>query len=353
MAYPIEQILKQRDDLWNLFIFKKESYNNEAYENIKGVQSSPLLLDPFMSDYLAGNGLNMGYPDNKKFAVCLTHDVDDIYPPFTHACASSLYSLGHLDINALGKQIFWPLKGKDHSPYINFKEIMDIEEAYDARSSFYIMATEEMDVHRFRYHVEDLEGKLGGLVDRGFEVGLHGGYYAYSDAERISQEKKRLNKILNREIVGYRNHYLKFKIPDTWGYLAKCGFKYDATIGNNRLIGFKNGLCHPFKPFLDNGQHNTDIIEVPLVLADFTLFNAGIPWNRLWDISKRIIDNVEKCNGVATLLWHSDVFGAAHRKSWIKLYIKILEYCHSKNSWMTTGEQISNWIQKAYGNETD
>ena len=34
----------------------------------------------------------------------------------------------------------------------------------------------------------------------------------------------RIEKVLNRPIHGYRNHYLSFKVPDTWHLLEQAGF---------------------------------------------------------------------------------------------------------------------------------
>jgi len=38
-------------------------------------------------------------------------------------------------------------------------------------------------------------------------------------------------KVLGKKAIGYRNHFLKFKVPDTWTLLEKAGFKYDTTFG--------------------------------------------------------------------------------------------------------------------------
>jgi len=114
------------------------------------------------------------------------------------------------------------------------------------------------------------------------------------------------------------------------------------------MIGFKNGLCHPFKPFDVRAGREIDIIELPMVLADFTLMTAKLQPGRIWEIAKAMIDRVEKNNGVATLLWHNDVFGCGFRKDWVKVYVKILDYCREKNAWMTSGDRISEWVRKAY-----
>lgn len=341
MTYMVSEILRQNQDLRDLLAFRNEPVHNESDSGAGDM----FLLEPFLSDHLARNGLRIDYPEGKEFAVCLTHDVDDIYPPLRHTALSALHSAGRLDFKGMAGHLFWKARGK--SPYMNFQYIMDMEESYGAKSSFYFLATER-DIRRFRYHIEDMEGGIGEITDRGFDVGLHGGYYAFDDQDAIVREKKRLEKVLNKRVIGYRNHYLKFRIPETWEYLANAGFRYDTTIGNNRAIGFKNGLCHPFKPFSEQSGKELDIIELPVVLADFTLLTAGLPPARVWEITKTLIDRVEKNHGVVTVLWHSDVFGAGFRRDWDRLYVKVLEYCRSKNAWMTSGNEVSEWVRKAY-----
>ena len=50
-------------------------------------------------------------------------------------------------------------------------------------------------------------------------------------------------------MIGYRNHYLRFKLPETWKYLADAGFEYDTTLGYSNALGYRNGMCHPFRPY--------------------------------------------------------------------------------------------------------
>ncbi len=279
---------------------------------------------------------------NKKFAVCLTHDVDDIYVPFSHNILSSLYLMKGLEIGKIIK--YWNDRNrKEKSPYWNFKDIMKLEEQYDARSSFYFIATGE-DIRRFRYNIEDLENELSSIIDNGWEVGLHGGYYSYNSLDNIIREKNRIEKILNKKLIGYRNHYLMFDIPDTWKLLDKAGFKYDTTFGYNNKIGFKNGMCHPFKPFDLENKKEINITEIPLNIMDTTFFNSYFAFKNnileVWIRIKNLIDNTEKYNGVVTILWHNYVFSSPFRRDWAKLYDKILNYCYEKNALMTSGEEI-------------
>lgn len=285
---------------------------------------------------------NFEYPENKKFAVCLTHDIDDVYPPCSHTILSSLCHIKNLDFNGLKKQLFWKDKGKESSPYWNFKEIMKLENKYDGKSSFYFLSTDK-DIHRFRYNIEELENELGFIADNGCEIGLHGGYYSYNNLEYIQKEKKRLEKVAGKEVIGYRNHYLMFKFPDTWELLAKAGFKYDTTLGYSDMVGFRNGLCFPFKPFNINTNEEINILEIPLIIMDGALFSSLTSSGKAWEDAKILIDTVEKYNGVLTLLWHNSAFNCPFREKTFKFYKRILEYLYERNAWITSGENILKW----------
>lgn len=308
-----------------------------------------LIKEPIMTKmFLESLGTcEIEYPNNSRLAVCLTHDVDVIYPSLYHTFLSSAYCIKHLQIKKMVSQLVWRSSGKEFSPYRNFREIMDLEEKFDAKSSFYFLASDE-DIKGFRYNIMDLENELGSIIDRGWEVGLHGGYYSFNDQNKIKKEKKRLEKILCKNVIGYRNHYLQFKIPGTWNILKEAGFKYDTTFGYNDMAGFRNGMCHPFEPFNLDENEEIDILEIPLTIGDGILISYIKDLNKAWNTVKELIDTTEKYNGVLTLLYHNNIFNCPYRYNWIKLYKKILGYCYEKKAWMTSGEEIWEWWKNGY-----
>jgi peptidoglycan/xylan/chitin deacetylase (PgdA/CDA1 family) len=343
------EILKENPKIWEHFSKKEEyfpkkidshgrfTYANSAYKDI---------FEPQVSKYLLQKGFKVEYPNKKKFAVCLTHDIDDIYPPLRHLILSSFCCLKELNFNDLSNQISWKLN-KKKSPYINFKEIMQLEEKYDAKSSFYFITAKE-DVRRFRYDVRDVKDELGVISDSGWEVGLHGGYYSYNDFNEIVKEKTMLENVLGQKIIGFRNHYLRFKVPNSWELLSNAGFKYDTTFGYEDMIGFRNGMCHPFRPYNLSENREIDILEIPLVIMDGSLFEITNTLEEAWKHAKYLIDIVEKYNGVITILWHNNVFSCPFRHTWKIIYEKILKYCHEKDAWMTHGKDICEWWSHEY-----
>ena len=269
----IKKYLEADEKLWNLFVKKNEYFieRPDRYSECDSQNKNFNVLQPEISKFLIKNGLKVQYPQKKKFAVCLTHDVDEIYPPFSHMLLSSLYCIKNLNFSELKNQLLWRNKGKENSPYLNFKEIIRLEEKYDSKSSFYFLTSDH-------------------------------------DLKKMKKEKNRLEKVLGKEVIGYRNHYLRFKVPDTWELQRKAGFKYDTTFGYNDMIGFRNGMCHPFKPFNLNTNQEINILEIPLIVMDGTLFSLSKSFKEAFETIKRLIDIIEQYNGVITLLWHSNNF---------------------------------------------
>lgn len=333
--------LSRNPELWDLYTIKDEcGPENDCKSYYRGPNPGGL-REPVVSRYLYEHGFRLDLPDDRPFAVCLTHDIDDLYPTTIHRGLSGAYRLRRLDFRGLGGEIFWRRDRKGSYSYRNFREIMRIEARYGAKSTFFFMATDRNIDPRRLYDVEILGSELGEIVDAGCEVGLHGGYYSYDSPDAILREKRRLEKALGRGIVGYRNHYLRFQAPETWEHLQAAGFKYDTTLGYNDLPGFRNGMCYPFRPFNRRSGREIDIVEVPLTIMDCSLFSTCKSLPAAWDAARELVDTVERYHGVITLLWHNNAFSAAYLERSKIIYNKILNYCYSKNAWMASCEDIA------------
>jgi hypothetical protein len=331
----IDEILHKDQELWDLFSSKEEygTVPRDTYDRFRySASSNRNVCEPRVSEYLLERGCTAEYPDNKSFAVCLTHDIDGVYAPFLDKTDFAFKNLRQGSLSG-----FLHYLGK--SPLCNFDDIISLEEKYAAKSSFYFMA-EDPDEQDYAYRIEDLEPVLKHIIDRGGEVGLHGGHTAYLNKEEISRKKKRLEKVLGRAIQGYRNHYLRLRVPETWEYLHDAGFLYDTTFGYPDHIGFRNGMCHPFQPFNRTTGKSIDILEIPLTIMATTFEGyMNVDMARAWDMTKHLVDTVERNHGVLTVLWHNnDLIGNKRT-----FYEKLLNYCAEKNAWMTSGMEIATW----------
>lgn len=340
--------IEQDREQWELFT-KKEEYDPTLLDKYGRfpyyLSNQRNVFEPEVSDFLIKNGMNPEYPEGRKFAVCLTHDIDFVCTGMLNTATRTVKALKKGQFVEASILPFSRIN-KRWNPLWNFRQTMELEEIYGAKSTFYFLTLDPGN-QDFTFSIEELEEELGHILDDGWEVGLHGGHEAYNNLTEIKRKKQKLEKVLKKEVIGYRNHYLRFKTPKTWELLAEVGFSYDSTFGYYDCAGFRNGMCHPFSPYDLNTGKEIDILEIPLSIMDTTLFShMHLDFKQAWKLTEKLILTTERHRGVLTILWHNTNM----QGDYLEFYKKILQYCAQKGAWMTSGAQICNWWKKKYGN---
>lgn len=148
------------------------------------------VLDPKVSKFLIQNGLNIDFPEGKKFALALTHDIDKIHVGVLDVLTKSLKNLSKFQMKKAIKNIRTRVF-KQYNPYHNFKEIIDIEEKYNSKSTFYFQTCGKKSMaYHPDYNIDELKQELKYIINKGWEVGLHGSYFSHNNIEKIKEEKK-------------------------------------------------------------------------------------------------------------------------------------------------------------------
>ena len=192
------------------------------------LSSSKNVLEPAVSRYLVEHGLRLSYPGGKRFAVFLTHDIDKLYLSKSEMAKASYPAIKKLRVGELARALF-SNKVKSLNALWSFSKTMDIEERYGARSTFFIRAPDRKNLD-YCYDVEVLREDLRSIIDRGWEVGRHGGHEAYDNLDQMRFEKEKVQSVAAKRIIGYRNHCLKLDVPLSWRLLNLAGFSYDSTL---------------------------------------------------------------------------------------------------------------------------
>ena len=345
MRHDLRQLIQASPHLWDLYT-RKEEYGSPSLDSHGRFPSSARtwreIERPVVSEFLVEHGYTVEYPEGRDFALCLTHDVDEVRPTRSHTIQSLMAVVTRFP-SLLQEQGNGPSLPWFPRHYRDFSKIMDLEEEYSGRSSFYFMATER-DPFRFRYHLEDLAADIGEIRDRGWEVGVHGGYYSYTSAQSVKEEKIRLEAVLNREVHGYRNHFLRIQVPETWACLEEAGFLYDTTLGYPDTPGFRNGMCHPFRPVDLRTGKEINLLEIPLCMMDQSQELSPPP--DLWERLAAMMDRVAACRGVMTVLFHTPIFMSAAHRTHLKIYRKLLARACERNGWIAPAGEIAGWWMK-------
>lgn len=230
-----------------------------------------------------------GWPDNKKFAFVLTHDVE--------------------------RQ-----KGHDR-----VETLMEIEQQYGIVSSFNFVPE--------RYNVSpELRKKI---TENGFEVGVHGLKHdgkLYNSRKIFLERAKKINVYLKDwNASGFRSPAMHHNLD----WLRDLNIEYDSsTFDTDPFEPQPDNINSIFPLWVHPHRNRPGYVELPYTLPqDFTLFI--IMREKNIDIWKKKLDWIAENNGMALVNVHPDYLNFYNRKAGaeefpVKLYRDFLEYVQVK-----------------------
>ncbi len=278
-----------------------------------------------------------------KFATCLTHDIDYIRTPWTanglkNIFTSNIVSTINIPIKKITQTKSW----------LNFKEIINIEKKYNAKSTFFILPNNkksEKGYDNADYTIKDIAPYLEFIESEGFEIGIHPSICTHKNCSSLKTE---ITKLAKYNPQSCRFHFLIFRPETTMNTLEVNNLNTDSTLGFTEHIGFRNSFCLPFYLYNFENDKQSKILEIPLNIMDVTLFDKrfmNISHDKVLSRIENIIKEIEKFNGVLIINWHNNYLSDFLYKGWKDLYIKLLDKLHNKNSLLTDVYTISTQIK--------
>ena len=301
---------------------------------------------------------SISWPEGKRFAALLSHDVDCVQLDSRYELARTIALLSR-NADGLGKKLkpLASLVGLRKSPrkFDVFTPWVEAEQRLGFRSSFFFFPTRVRERHiidnvyrwddRTTYRDETCSVReiARDLHQRGWDIGLHGSYLSPMSYDMLAEQKEDVEKAVGESVVTSRQHNLHFDSAKTPALLERAGLQADSTLGSNRDIGFRAGTSYPFRMWDASARDWLKLVEIPLVLHDGALLrpdNLDLDLESAFAICKTIIDRVVETRGVVTLLWHPD---KAALPDWLALYTRLLAYIHEQNGWGASARQIHEW----------
>lgn len=249
-----------------------------------------------------------GWPDGKKFAFVLSHDVE-------------------------GK------KGFQRIP-----QLVELTRKYGFRASFNFVPKGEYSVDR---------QMLNFLAEAGFEAGVHGlehdGKLYQSKVKFQAKAAQIADTLQNWGACGFRSPLMQHKLS----WMHKLGCEYDAsTFDVDPFEPQPDGMSTIF-PFWVPGEGNSGFVELPYSLVqDFTLFKVLREKNI--DIWKKKLDWVAEHGGMALINTHPDYMcfngHQADNEFPVALYEEFLQYARDRYGdtfWHALPREVSRYYREA------
>jgi peptidoglycan/xylan/chitin deacetylase (PgdA/CDA1 family) len=199
-----------------------------------------------------------------------------------------------------------------------FDFIMDLSEKHDLKSAFYFIAGHSGGSIDGTYDIQSpwIRSLVRTIHDRGHEIGFHGSFKTYQDAEQTKKEVDTLLSVCDQEGIqqdhwGGRQHYLRWSNPDTWRNWERAGLSYDSTLAYAGQAGFRSGVCYEYPVFDLLRGSRLPLRERPLIVMEATLFSTtsnaymSLPDEVGLALLECLSQQVRRYAGDFTLLWHN------------------------------------------------
>lgn len=330
--------------------------------------------------HLEGDCNQPEWPGDAEFAVCLTHDIDnvskhnprhDLRRGITRARSKLQQPVSDDYLSGIGplsaaKSLAGGVASatrdslrQNDDPLHCFERWLEIEDEFDAHSTFFFLPEDTETPHasdpKYRYSDQvTFDGKhytvgemASAIDDRGWEIGLHPSWYAYDDADKLSRQKKKLEAQVGSKVKSVRQHYLHYDPRRTPEAHDEAGFMFDSTLGFNRNVGFRRGTSYPWRQRDITGDEELEITEIPLTIQDIALLRddcLALDVDAALDYIELLADRVQETGGVLTLSWHARSL-ADEDAMW--LYRRTLEKIADRDVWFGSVAEIGEcWRQQ-------
>jgi peptidoglycan/xylan/chitin deacetylase (PgdA/CDA1 family) len=306
---------------------------------------------------------NWVFPEEKKAAIILSHDVDAIDVNFAsyrrflaneHWGKKKPLNFMKALVQTLNSEIKNILSKED---YECFRKIMNVEEESGVHSTFFFSAylnfEQRLGPNNVKYLIDtpEIRRTFEEMKERGFEIGLHSSYESGSSAALLKEEKERLEQVAGVECRGIRHHAWHIGNPpwETFQRQARAGLKYDSSFAFNDEPGYRLGIALPFHPWHDGNP--LDIIEVPVGIMDGALFyQEGMNVDRAIAIISSAIDSLKIHEGVMAIDWHNYTSypGNKQYRMWGDTYLELLKLLRSdRDLWVGSFQEFLAFTSSA------
>jgi hypothetical protein len=311
------------------------------------------------------------WPDGRRFAVVLSHDVDyvTLQPTVTQSLrwirrdAGLLFARGHgadatsAAMRSVARHAYLVLTGRGfrRRPERAYDAWLELEGGHGFRSTFFYSPERVSAPHPYDclYSYDDMTNYGGRrnsvrammveMANAGWEIGLHGSFHSARRPGLLAEQKLQVEQAAGRPVNSTRQHWLHYDVRVTPGLQAGSGFLVDSTQGFNRSIGFRSGTAFPYPCWDFTADAPLPLLEVPQHIMDGSLFTANA---LAYDVdlavqhSLEIMDSVERVGGCLVLNWHPN--GIEYPAYWT-VYGALLAEAARRGAWGCSMEQVREW----------
>lgn len=217
------------------------------------------------------------------------------------------------------------LTGKQADPFSVLELVKDICPIAKTKV-FFLSGGQHPNDSRYDFGMDPYQTLIREWKSAGFEIGIHPSYMSSVDPEKMRSEKENLEKIVGPVSIS-RQHYLRYKTPETFRQLLELGIQRDYSLCQSTRSGAPTGVALPYRWF--DLEHNTatSLVLVPAMVMDRSLLQyQGLQPSQAQTAIAKAISQIKAVGGKFVIILHNETFSESGEwKGWLSVIRKTVE----------------------------
>lgn len=199
------------------------------------------------------------------------------------------------------------LLGRKQDPYDTYDFQLEIQQKYNIETLyFFLLADYGVNDKNVPHYHQQFQSLIKHLADYA-KVGIHPGFNSNQNVEKLKSEKRRLEKIIHRQVVKSRQHFLILHVPHTYQNLIDNDILEDHSMGYAAHTGFRAGTCTPYRYYDLDLETTTELIVHPFTMMEATLkYYMKLSLEESKEHISQLIAKVKAVDGTFISLWHNE-----------------------------------------------
>lgn len=293
----------------------RDQYNRfEATESLG--YKNKFLTEPLVDQWLLRirNVIAQRYPETafkqREYKFVSTIDIDNAYAYKNKGLMRTLGAFGRAILKGDFQEVADRIKvlfGNKRDPYDTYDFQLETQKEFGIETLyFFLLADYGVNDKNVPHYNLEFQSLIKHLADYA-QVGIHPGFNSNQKNDKLSTEKKRLEKIIHRSVTKSRQHFLILHIPHTYQRLIENDITEDYSMGYAASVGFRAGTCTPYRFYDLDMETPTELIVYPFAMMEATLkYYMKLTPEESKSVVSDIIQKVKAVDGTFISLWHNE-----------------------------------------------
>lgn len=291
---------------------------------LKGWHTYPIVQK--YAEFIAAQFPDSGLGVRKKFSVQTTLDIDEPwknrYKPLWIQSGGIIKSLLNRDFSGLKEKYQSLILKQD--PF----DILDKIQLPSNTCLFFLLDRHDVRDGRHTWKNAAYRELILRCRDAGYTLGIHPSFTSSETPGRIQFEKEKLEEITQQKILYSRQHFLRYKNPETFAELEEAGIQHEYSLCPVHFCGYLRGMARAFPWYNIQKEKISRLNLHPVMLMDRALQKyQGYTSS---DASRIIIEQAEisrAAGGTFVILWHNTTLSESGEwKGWTKVWSSLTDY---------------------------